>query len=496
MRQLPQNVYSAANVREMDRLAIEDHGVPGYTLMCRAGDAAWRLLRARWPAARHVLVLCGAGNNAGDGYVIARLALADGYRATTVPLLDPSTLKGDARKAWQDFTDAGGRLTEWQSPLCDDADVIVDAVLGTGLDRALAGPLLAAVTAVNAASTPVLAMDIPTGLHADTGMALGEAVRADATITFVGLKAGLFSGEAWNHVGSLFCDDLGVSELVGDSLPPVFRRIDTSLVRSLLPPRSRTLHKGRAGHVLVVGGGVGMPGAVRLAAEACLRSGAGLVTVATSPESLALALSGRPEVMGIAVRSGEDLAPLIARADVIAIGPGLGQSAWARELLDTVLAAGLPVVADADALNLLAGSGVKRDDWALTPHPGEAGRLLGTDTGTVQGNRLAALDELVARYGGTVVLKGAGTLVGNDGDVPYLCDRGNPGMAAPGMGDLLTGVIAGIAAQTLNGSGDLAAACRAGVLVHAAAGDSAAARGERGLIATDLLPFILNQVNP
>jgi ADP-dependent NAD(P)H-hydrate dehydratase / NAD(P)H-hydrate epimerase len=243
-----------------------------------------------------------------------------------------------------------------------------------------------------------------------------------------------------------------------------------------------------------VGSGTGMPGAARLAGEACLRVGAGLVTVAVAPENVAAISAGRPELICLPLPlSGEsELDEAMERANVIAIGPGLGRTDWARKALDSVLKSGKPLVVDADALNLVAEAGTRaRDNWILTPHPGEAGRLLGIKTDDVQSDRLAALEHLIERYHGTIVLKGAGTLVGTANRIPALCERGNPGMATAGTGDVLTGAVAGILAQCR----DTSLAARVGVLVHAMAGDAAARGGERGLLASDLARELHNCVN-
>jgi NAD(P)H-hydrate epimerase len=287
-------------------------------------------------------------------------------------------------------------------------------------------------------------------------------------------------------------DSLEVPPVVYAGIEPLARRLEPSVVAQALPPRARTAHKGSNGHVLLVGGAAGMGGAVRLAGEAALRAGAGLVTVATHPQSVG-ALAQRPELMSLALQSARDLDAVLERASVVALGPGLGTSSWAAEILDAVCAAGKPLVLDADALNLLARQPRARADWVLTPHPGEAARLLGIGAAEVQSGRLAAVSQLSKRYGGTVLLKGAGTLVSTQGEVPWLCDRGNPGMAVAGMGDVLTGVIAGIAAQC----GDLALAARAGVFVHADAGDREAVQaGERGMLASDVIARLRACVNP
>jgi NAD(P)H-hydrate epimerase len=285
-------------------------------------------------------------------------------------------------------------------------------------------------------------------------------------------------------------DDLGVPPTTYAEMPRACHRLDESIVQCALPPRARTAHKGRHGHVLVVGGAAGMGGAARLTGEAALRVGAGLVTVAAHPQSLA-AMQGRPELMTVGLAASADLEPAIERATVLALGPGLGQSPWAMGIFGAVLAARKPTVVDADALNLLALNPQRRDHWILTPHPGEAARLLGGTVADVQRDRLAAVAELQSRYGGVVVLKGAGSLVQTPAEGAWLCDRGNPGMASAGMGDVLTGVVAGIAGQC----GDLALAARAGVFVHAEAGDRAARAGERGLLASDVIEKLRVGVN-
>jgi NAD(P)H-hydrate epimerase len=483
-------VYTAEQVRGLDRRAIDDLGIPGYELMTRAGHATLNALRSLWPAARSITVLCGPGNNGGDGYVVARVARAQSMRATVVALGDPGSLAGDARRAYQDFVAAGGRCEPW-SVAALDSDVIVDALFGTGLARELGGEAAAMVAAMNASGRPVVAVDIPSGLHADTGVVLGVATRAQLTVTFIGRKLGCYVGEGIEYTGRLVLDDLEVPATTFERTEPVARLIDEATVARALPRRPRASHKGANGHVLVIGGGRGMPGAARLAGEAALRAGAGLVTVAVHPENTGI-VAARPELMCVATRSAEDVRGALERATVVAIGPGLGQDAWAEDLLDAALGSGLPLVVDADALNLLASAPRACEHWVLTPHPGEAARLLECTTAAVQADRLRAARELQSRFRGSVVLKGAGSIVRTPDSVPHLCDRGNPGMAAGGMGDVLTGVIAGIAAQC----GDLALAARAGVFVHAQAGDLASRAGERGLLASDVLRQVRACVNP
>jgi len=490
MQQFPGALFTAAQVRELDRRAIEDLGIAGYELMTRAGHAALNALRALWPDARSVTVLCGPGNNGGDGYVVARVARAQGMRARVVPVADTSRLKGDAKRAHDDFVAAGGRIEPWSHAVLE-SDVIVDALYGTGLARAPEEPAAGIIEAANGCGRPIVAVDVPSGLHADSGAALGVAVRARLTVSFIGRKIGCYVGEGPDHVGRIVFDDLEVPAAAYAGLQPTARLLDESDVAAALPRRHRGSHKGDCGHVLVVGGGPGMPGAARLAGEAALRAGAGLVTVAVHPDN-AGSLAGRPELMCIAAHDAASLAPALQRATVLAVGPGLGRSEWAHAMLDAALATGMPAVLDADALNLLAESPHRVDQRVLTPHPGEAARLLGRSAADVQRDRLGAVRDLQSRYGGCVVLKGAGSLVQLPVGPTRLCDRGNPGMASGGMGDVLTGVIAGIAGQC----GDLGLAASAGVFAHAQAGDLAARRGERGLLASDVIEQLRSCVNP
>jgi NAD(P)H-hydrate epimerase len=499
MSQLPIAIHTAEQVRAIDRFAIEKLGIPPYTLMNRAGAAALGVLRARWPKVRRIAVVCGSGNNAGDGYVLARFARQTGISVSVISLSDLGKLHGDALTALRDYQAAGGQVEQWPADAGEgalaQADVIVDAIFGTGLSRTLDAILSAQVRAMNAAPAPILALDIPSGLDANTGHVLGAAVKADCTITFVGLKLGFYLGEAPDYLGQLEFDalDIDSTEVHVDC---VAERLNEGWLKSILPPRSRLSHKGANGRILIIGGGLGMAGAVRLTGEACLRVGAGLVTVVTHPQNVTAVVMERPELIVRGVDRLDELQTQIARADVIAIGPGLGQDSWAKSLLEVAIASGKRLVVDADALNLLAAHPQKCDRWILTPHPGEAGRLLGVSTSTIQEDRLGSVQAIVRRYGGIAILKGACSLCVDGANHPAICDRGNPGMATPGMGDVLTGVIAGLLAQLDDGW----LAARAGMLVHAIAGDMAAAHFgatvERGLIASDLFAQLPICVNP
>lgn len=490
MFHLPIPLYSARQVRELDRRAIEVHRIPGAELMTRAGTAVFRVVQVRFPRARRLAVVCGPGNNGGDGYVVARLAQQAGFEAVVLSLGAPRS-DGDAA-AMRALAQAAGVVGQPFDPLrLVEADLIVDALLGTGLEREVAGEWRAAIHAMNARGCPIVAIDIPSGLHADTGAVMGTAVRAAVTVTFIGLKTGLFTGDGPHYAGEVSFDDLAVPAEVYKAVAPAARRLAASELRGIVPARPRNAHKGRFGHVLVVGGGKGMSGAARLCGEAALRAGAGLVTLATHPDHAAAANATRPELLVYGVRSARDLKPLLERATVIALGPGLSRDAWARGLWRAALAARVPLVVDADGLNLLAGAKLSgNQDWILTPHPGEAARLLKTTTDRVQRDRHAALGNLLKRFGGVCVLKGAGTLVGH-ADGVWLCDRGNAGLASGGTGDVLTGVIAGLRAQGIVALD----AARLGVWLHATAGDDAARPGEAGCLASDLFLPLRQRLN-
>lgn len=489
-------LHDSAAAREIDRLASAALGDDGHVLMQRAGLAAWRVLLQRWPRVQRLVVACGSGNNGGDGYVLARLALQSGRQVRVVHPPDGGPRTPLAQRACTDYLAAGGHVDLFPARL-DDADVLVDALFGIGLAQAPREGMAALVQAIDGAGVPVFSLDVPSGVDADRGSAPGAAVHAQCTLQFIVAHAGLRTGAALDHVGELLFDALEVDALqYRDAAPASAMRLAAPALRDWLPRRRRDTHKGQSGRVLCVGGDHGGGGAIVLCAEAALRSGAGLASVATRTAHVPAIVARCPEVMARAVEGTGEFAPMLEAAGMVACGPGLGQDEWGGALFRRALASGRPLVLDADALNLLAAAPRALPvpaDAILTPHPGEAARLLGIDTATVQRDRFAALARLVERYGCTVVLKGAGTLVGAPGQVPCVLDAGNPGMATGGMGDLLTGTIAAMRAQGLPA---FEAAC-AGALLHGLAGDAAAAHGgQRGLMPSDLLPWLRHFANP
>jgi NAD(P)H-hydrate epimerase len=488
----PLPLYHPAQVRAMDAHAVAALGVDAFTLMQRAGAAAWTLLRECWPQAQRIGVACGPGNNGGDGYVVARLAKAAGCTVTVVtpPAGQPRT--PEAAQAAADWRAAGGRTTFFDGGL-PAADVWVDALYGTGLARAPADVVRSMIERINASRLPVLALDVPSGIDADLGSAVGIAMRAALTLSFVAAKRGLYTGQARDFDGEVLLDTLGLPADAFAQFAPAARLYRPKELVNGLAPRHENAHKGEHGHVLCVGGEVGMGGAVRLCAEAALRVGVGLASVATRGAGVAALLAVRPEAMTHAVEDAAALRPLLERADVLAVGPGLGQGAWGRELFEAAIEGGKPIILDADALNLLAAHPRPVPLAILTPHPGEAARLLGSDTGRVQADRFGAVEALAARFQCVVVLKGAGTLVAAPGETTAVIGAGNPGMATGGMGDVLTGVIAALHAQRL----PRFEAAVYGALLHGAAGDDAARLdGQRGLLPSDLFRPLRRLANP
>ena len=480
---LPNRLYSAAQVRDLDARLIAA-GTPGFELMQRAAHAAWRALRRRWPDTDEVTVLAGRGNNAGDGYLIAALAQRAGRQVQVIAVGDPKQLQGDAAQAFSEAQAAGVRMTSWSSAV-ELRGVLVDALLGTGISGEVREPYVSAIRAMNESALPILAVDLPSGLCADTGSLLGEVVQAELTVTFIGLKLGLLTGEGPARIGTLVFDDLQAdAEVVEQSEYAALRMSETSLPK--LAPRSPTAHKGSFGQVLVIGGDLGTGGAALLTAEAALRCGAGMVTLATRPEHVTASLVRRPEIMCSGVESTYALTGLTGRADVLVIGPGLGQAPWGRSLLSLAPQCRVPQVWDADALNLLATGAVELPaNCLLTPHPGEAARLLGITVAEVQADRPAAARALAARFDCAVLLKGAGTLIADRDGRLALCDRGHPAMASAGLGDVLAGVAGALLAQGLE---PYEAACLS-VWLHASAGERLGAAG-RGLAAADLIPVV------
>ena len=492
-------LYLAEQVQKLDRCAIDEHGIPGIRLMKQAGRAAFKLLLKQWPQVEHITVMCGAGNNAGDGYIVAALAAQRRIPVDVFHVAEPDQLTGDALLAFEFARHEGVIVQGYMQGqrLGDMANtVLVDALLGTGAKGDVRPNYAMAIKAVNDSQLPVLAIDLPSGLSADTGAVLGSAIRADVTITFIGMKQGLVTGKGPALAGRLEFDGLNVPPQVYENQTPVSQRLQLDSLLKQLPHRDADAHKGHFGHAMVIGGELGFAGAAAMAGEACARMGAGLTSVATRSEHVAAIISRCPELMVAGVSSGQSLEPLLAKPSVLIVGPGLGQTPWSEQMLQQAAKTQLPMVVDADALNLLAGErllhNVKRDNWILTPHPGEAARLLNCSIAEVQHDRVAAARAIQNQYGGTIILKGSGTVICSSEQQIFISTAGNPGMATGGTGDVLSGLLGGLWAQGF--AQDWVA--QLAVCLHGAAADLAVEEnGMRGLLATDLIPYARQLLN-
>jgi len=490
-RSLPYSVWPAQAVAQLEQEGADVLGITLYELMQRAGQAAYEHLTVHWPEASHWLILCGHGNNGGDGYVLARLGQAAGKTITVLACESEKALPEEAQRARDAWLDAGGEIHVADAAWPEQIDVIVDALLGTGSNRAPEEPYAMLIQRANAHAAPTVAIDMPSGLSARNGTAPGEVINASHTLSMIALKPGQITGKARDYIGKLWYADLGLAAFLAGEEAPI-ARYDASTLTRWLKPRRPTSHKGSHGRLLVVGGDAGTAGAVRMTAEAALRSGSGLVRVLTHKDNIIPILTARPEIM-VDELTDERLTEALEWADVIAIGPGLGQREWGKQALKRVAGSEKPMLWDADALNLLAISAEKRQNRIITPHPGEAARLLNIETSEIESDRLHAAQTLAQRYGGVVVLKGAGTLIASEQGEMAVADVGNAGMASGGMGDLLSGIIASLVGQKLT----LFDAACAGCVAHGAAADAVAAeRGTRGMLATDLLDLLWQFVNP
>lgn len=487
---IPHSIWHADDLRHAEKEAADSLGITLYELMQRAGEAAFNVTRTAYPESSHWLILCGHGNNGGDGYVVARLAVAAGIHVTLLALESDKPLPEEASAAREAWLNAGGVIHATDIVWPEEIDVIIDGLLGTGLRSAPRDPVATLIARANAHSAPVLALDIPSGLMAQTGTTPGAVIQAAHTVAFIALKPGLLTGKARDVTGTLHHNALGLESWLAGQETHV-SRVDASLLAQWLPPRRPTSHKGDHGRLVIIGGDHGTAGAIRMTGEAALRCGAGLVRVLTRIENSAPIITARPELM-VHELTPQSLEESLEWADVVVIGPGLGQQAWGKQALQKVENFRKPMLWDADALNLLAINPDKRHNRILTPHPGEAARLLNCSVAEIESDRLLSARRLVKRYGGVAVLKGAGTVVASD-EALGIVDAGNAGMASGGMGDVLSGIIGALLGQKL----PLYDAACAGCVAHGVAADKLAARyGTRGMLATDLFCTLRRVVNP
>lgn len=502
---LPQPAYQASVVKQNEpKLAAKLH-LDLYHLMQKAGAAAFACLQQHFSEAHTVLVVCGKGNNGGDGFELARLAYQQNYQVNILQCVAQEQITAEALQAKHQLQKSGvncyqvtdaQQLAQYQ-PLFN-CDLIVDALLGIGLTGAVRDFYQTVITAINQANVPVLSLDLPSGLNADTGCEQPVAVKAQTTITFIALKQGLVTAQAANVVGTLYFADLGMAQAFQQQVPA---KVWVQGAKALpkLSERQANTHKGVIGLTLAIGGNIGMPGAIRLASEAALRCGSSLVGVACHHHNQALVFAGRPELMLATDQASELLAsPMYQKAKSLIIGPGLGRNDWAKQFLPVILADSQDEkirVIDADALWWLAQcqqqAKLSMSHTVITPHVGEAAKLLGCTIADIERDRYHAVRELAKRYQAICVLKGAGSLI-SDGDTVWVNSSGNAGMATGGMGDVLSGIIAALALQMPN----LIDATRLAVFLHGKAADIIAREsGQCGILASDLFTPLQKLVN-
>ena len=487
---IPQHAYSAELVKKNEGQIAKQKGLSLYQLMESAGLAAFELFKQQWPKAKTILIVCGRGNNAGDGFILARLAKSSGLTVHVHALANPDEYQGDALTACEKYLAAEGKLEHLNNIALSNIDVIIDALLGTGIKGALKENYCNIIEYVNGLNKPVLSIDLPSGLNANTGQVSDVCIKASISVCFIAVKQGMLTGVAKNYCGDIYLAGLGISDEFSKQIPSTIYLNHSNYLPKLMQ-RKAASHKGDSGFVLVIAGNKGMPGAARLCSEAALRSGAGLLALACHPENKSIIVTSRPEIMladiDNQVTSEQEK---IAKAKVIVIGPGLGVDEWAQRHFDFALQQQKPLIVDADGLNLLAKQPRFNNDWILTPHPAEAARLLGISVFEVENDRFSAVQKIALKYGGITVLKGAGTLI-SDGKKVVINLSGNPGMASGGMGDVLSGILAALSLQLDN----LFYATCHGVDIHSRAADLAAQDGEKGLLASDLFPYIRQLVN-
>lgn len=505
-------VFTAEEMRRLDRRAVTDLGIPGTTLMENAGAGAAREIQTAFGPLkrRKIVILCGKGNNGGDGFVVARHLRRGGADVRVFLLAGVRDVRGDAAVKLREFKRArGARLTEVRGEealarverALRSADLVVDALLGTGLTGPVEGVMARAIAAINAGGRPVVALDLPSGLSSDTGTLLGPTVTASLTTAFAGVKRGLVLYPGAARAGKVRVVPIGIPPGEVSRGISVFL-LEPSDIGPLFPRRPGDAHKGNFGHLLVVAGSVGKTGAAALAGRAGLRSGAGLVTIACpasqQPIVAALGMEAMTEPLpetpsqSLALKARDRLLDLAARADAVALGPGISLDPETQTLArDLVRELERPVVVDADGLSALAGHldllKQARAARCLTPHPGEMARMLGRTVAEVEADRIGAVRAFSERYGVFLALKGAGTVIGEPGGKIFVNPTGNPGMASGGAGDVLTGMVGAFLGRGM----DPLQALQAAVYLHGLAGDLARdERGEEGLIAGDILEAI------
>ncbi|KPV96609.1 Bifunctional NAD(P)H-hydrate repair enzyme Nnr [Pseudoalteromonas sp. P1-9] len=484
---LPQFAYSAQQVKDNEAIVASQHNVEMYALMQQAAASVFQLLMLKYGNCDKVQVIAGGGNNGGDGYWVANYALQHELDVTVFSVKDVNQLAGDAKRAYLDYIKQGGKVVD---SLDTSADVYIDALLGIGFCGELSSEYSDVINHINQQHKPIIAVDLPSGLNATTGEVAKACINANYTVSFISLKQGLLSGNAKQHVGNLYFAGLGLADAFIEYVKPLSKLVNYDALKASLPVRHINSYKQQLGHVLLIGGDKPMPGAIRIAAESCLRAGAGLVSVATHPENRAIVVQGRYELMVHAVDHATELEPLIEKADVCVIGPGLGLSNWSKTVWQAIEKVNKPIIIDADGLNLLAQKPINLAHMIITPHSGEASRLLGIPSSEIELNRFDSVSKLAKQYNAIALLKGVGSLVANSHHT-VINTSGRASMASAGMGDCLSGIIAGLIAQGMPNF----EAVQLAVNIHGRAAEIAEQQGKRGMLVSDLYPLIRKLVD-
>lgn len=484
------DVYSVDQVKKIDERITKKFNISEFKLMQKAGNFAFEKILEHFPDMQSITVICGMGNNGGDGYVVAGCAARKGFDVSCLEFGDLEDQSDTAKQAKEFALSCGVSPFEYNETRIPEDTIIVDALLGIGLTGTVKGGIEEVIEEINSRDNPVVSLDVPSGLDADDGEVLGIAVKADLTVTFIANKKGLYLHDAKDHCGIIEFGDLGVPKEAFEGFTPEYRLMNLSLIKEIHEKHHPyDAHKGFFGHLLIIGGDCGMGGAAIMAAQAALRVGVGKVTLATRAEHITPMLARQPEIMVQAIESAEDI--YLDDKTAIVIGPGLGE--WADVLCPEILKSDLPKIIDADALNWLGEHNkTKLEDAILTPHPGEASNLLHWSTWEVQEDRKAALKSILKLYKQITLLKGHASLMIDLDEKIYLCPYGNSGMAVPGMGDILSGMIGGIVAQGF----ELNESLQCAVALHALAADEVVSKqGKIGLCATDILSQIRKILN-
>lgn len=473
------SIYSSQHIKDIDQQAAHFLHINSFELMQKAGAAIFAYVQHK----PEILVVCGTGNNAGDGFIIAEMAIKSGNKATVWSLVKTDKLPKDAKKAVERYLQIGGQII-YEKPTTH-YDCIVDAIFGTGLSRDITGCFAHAINWINAQNSTVISVDLPSGLEANTGTIKGCAVKADITIAIICYKAGLVTNDGKDQCGQLFLEDLQVPQTAFKSIKPSAHLLDPSILRQPLFHRPNNSHKGSFGKALVVGGHDGMLGALILAGKAALESGCGMVEIVSNTDQAVMACIHSPELI---TANNIKASRLIKTTDVIAVGPGLGLNQQSKDVLNYCIDQKISLVIDADALTLIAINKPALTHAVLTPHPKEAAALLNCDISSIQADRVLAAREISQMYQATVILKGSGTIIACPSGEVSICPFGYAGMATAGMGDVLTGMVAGLIAQGFSPFN----AAQSAVLWHALAAENC----HKGncLIATDVISQLYNEI--